>query len=192
MIRRIKIALLRRLYFVNKLCYKNFGRKSCIYKPLNITGKKYISIGDNCNISEGARIEAIDSWDNQNFTPSIEIGDNTSIENNLHMTAAGDLKIGHDCVILSRALITNINHNYGDVHIKIYKQGLIVKKTEIGDYCFIGMDVKIFPGVTIGNNVIIGANSIVMNDLPSYSVCVGAPAKVIKKYNNQLKTWERI
>lgn len=192
MLRRIKVSLLRRCYFIHRLSYKRFGRKSCIYKPINISGKKYISIGNNCNISEGARIEAINKWGNQRFAPSIEIGDNTSIENNLHMTSACKLKIGHDCTILSRAMITNINHNYNRINKKVNEQDLIVSDIEIGNYCFIGMDVKIFPGVKIGDNVIVGANSIVMNNLPPYSVCVGVPARVIKKYNVLTKSWERI
>ena len=115
---------------------------------------------------------------------------NTSIENFLHMTSAGSIKIGHDCVILSRVLITNIDHEYAEINRKVMEQELIVKDVEIGDYCFLGMDVKVFPGVKIGDNVIVGANSIVMHDLPSYTVCVGTPAKPIKKYNFQQNRWE--
>ena len=170
--RKIKIAFMRRITFVFSPFYKKFGKMSCIYKPLMINGRKYISIGKYCNISEGARLEAISKWGNQNLNPSIEIGDNTSIENFLHLIAA--------------------DHDYLFIGKKVHEQDLIVSDVKIGNYCFIGMDVKVFPGVTIGDNVIVGANSIVMNDIPSYSVCVGVPAKVIKKYNFHTKQWEKV
>ena len=52
--------------------------------------------------------------------------------------------------------------------------------TFIGDYCFIGVNAIIMPGVNIGNEVIVGAGSIVTKDIPSNSLAVGNPAKVIK------------
>ena len=190
--RKMKIAFMRRIAFVVSPFYKKFGKMSCIYKPLMINGRKYISIGKYCNISEGARLEAISKWGNQNLNPSIEIGDNTSIENFLHLIAAGKVQIGHNCVFSSRVMITSIDHDYLFIGKKVHEQDLIVSDVKIGNYCFIGMDVKVFPGVTIGDNVIVGANSIVMNDIPSYSVCVGVPAKVIKKYNFHTKQWEKV
>ncbi|TCK04455.1 acyltransferase [Phorcysia thermohydrogeniphila] len=54
-------------------------------------------------------------------------------------------------------------------------------KTYIGDYCFIGVNSVILPGVRIGNHVIIGAGSVVTKDIPDNSIAVGNPAKVIKK-----------
>ena len=190
--RKIRIAILRRLYFLYLPFYKHIGKKACIYKPLCVKGRKYISIGERCNISEGARIEAIDQWNEQEFYPEIIIGNNTSIENYLHITSAGRIKVGHDCVLSSRVYITNIDHDYSILHQKVNNQKLIVADVEIGNYCFLGMDVKVFPGVTIGDNVIVGSNSIVMNDLPSNSVCVGIPAKVIKTYNFNDNRWEKV
>ena len=89
-------------------------------------------------------------------------------------------------------MISSIVFDYLFIGKKVHEQDLIVSDVKIGNYCFIGMDVKVFPGVTIGDNVIVGANSIVMNDIPSYSVCVGVPAKVIKKYNFHTKQWEKV
>lgn len=60
---------------------------------------------------------------------------------------------------------------------KVYKYGNV----EIGDNCWIGANVFINPGVKIGDFVVIGANSVVTKDIPSYSIAVGSPAKIIKK-----------
>jgi len=56
---------------------------------------------------------------------------------------------------------------------------IVVKKVVIGNHVFLGLNSIVMPGVTIGDNVIIGAGSIVTKDIPSNSVAVGSPAKVI-------------
>lgn len=51
----------------------------------------------------------------------------------------------------------------------------------MGDNVWIGAAVQVMPGVTIGNNVVIGAGSVVVKDIPDNSIAVGNPCKVIKK-----------
>jgi acetyltransferase-like isoleucine patch superfamily enzyme len=58
----------------------------------------------------------------------------------------------------------------------------VIKPITVGSNVFIGYGTIILPGVTIGDNVVIGAGSIVSRDIPSDSVAVGAPARVIKSY----------
>jgi len=54
------------------------------------------------------------------------------------------------------------------------------KTTRIGNYCFIGINSIILPGITIGDHVIVGAGSIVTKDIPPNSIVAGNPAKIIK------------
>lgn len=68
----------------------------------------------------------------------------------------------------------------------------MVKPTKIGEYCCIYSNTVILAGVKIGNNVIIGANSVVTKDIPDYCVAVGSLAKIIKKYIMNTKTWEKV
>ena len=58
-----------------------------------------------------------------------------------------------------------------------------IGRVKIGDNVFIGANTTVLPGVTIGDNVVIGANSVVVKDIPSNSVAVGNPCKIIKEYN---------
>lgn len=189
---QIKKAITRRLCFFKKIGYKEYGKHSLIYKPICILNKKYIKIGNNVTISEYARIEVINDWNKIKYHPSLEIGDNCSFEQYAKIICTTNLSIGHDCTFSYNVFISTANHDYTKIDKNISNQQLIDNPVKIGNYCFIGMDVKIFPGVTIGNNVIVGANSIVIHDLPSYTVCIGVPAKPIKKYNFDTKRWEKL
>ena len=60
-------------------------------------------------------------------------------------------------------------------------------KVKIGSNCFIGARTLILPNVNIGNNVIVGAGSVVTRDIPSNSVAVGNPCRVIKTYNEYME-----
>ncbi|MCD6227070.1 transferase [Candidatus Micrarchaeota archaeon] len=57
----------------------------------------------------------------------------------------------------------------------------VKKDVKVGNNCWIGYRVFIKEGVTIGDNVVIGAGSVVTKDIPSYSIAAGCPARVIKK-----------
>jgi len=54
----------------------------------------------------------------------------------------------------------------------------------VGNNVWIGGAVTILPGVTIGDNVTIGAGSVVVRDIPSNCVAVGNPCKVVRKLDN--------
>lgn len=187
-----KMKVSRSFWFLHKMSYKQFGKKSIIYKPLFITGKKYISIGKNVTIRNNARIECISKWNQKQYDPLITIGDNTIFEQDSHIISNAKLEIGANCLFSARVFITTCEHNYNKIGVPIIQQDLSDQSVSIGNNCFIGMDAKIFPGVKIGENVIIGSNAIVMEDIPSFSVAIGAPAKVIKKYDFNEKKWKKI
>lgn len=188
----VKVAVKRRFWFLFGFHYGKFGKKSCIYKPLCVIGKKNIRIEDNVFIRNGARIECVSRWGKEKYLPEISIGRGTVIEQSSHIISAGKLSIGEGNVISSNVFISNVEHFFGEIDKSVLDQSLIVNDVQIGNYCFIGTGVKILSGSCIGNNVIIGAGSVVKGNIPDYSVVVGTPARVVKKYNFETKQWERI
>ena len=64
-----------------------------------------------------------------------------------------------------------------------------IGRVTIGNNVFIGANTIILPNLRIGDDCVIGANSVVTHDIPDYSVAVGAPAKVIKQYNFKQNKW---
>ena len=191
-IKSIKLAVARRFNIFFARNYGQIGTKSIIYKPISICGKKNIFLGDNILIRENARIEVLSNWNGDTLFPKLKIDSNTSFEQGAKIICTTNLEIGNNCVFSYNVFISTAHHEYKEISKNVLKQPLINKPIKIGNYCFIGMDVKIFPGVTIGDNVIVGTNSIVINNLPSYTVCTGIPAKPIKKYNFTTKCWEKI
>lgn len=75
-----------------------------------------------------------------------------------------------------------------DASTKVFLNYTRVANVKIGNNIFIGAHSIVLPGVTIGDNVIIGAGSIVSRNIPSNSVAVGSPAKVIKPLSEYLET----
>ena len=69
----------------------------------------------------------------------------------------------------------------------IYSSPVIIKKN-----VWLGEHVSVLMGVTIGEGSIIGANSVVSKDIPAYTIAVGVPAKVIKKFNFEIQKWETV
>lgn len=180
-------------YIIGKFTYKKFGKGSVVYAPDRILGKKHISISDNVSILHHARMEAIGRYNELQFYPHLEIGINTSIGQNFHAIACGDLTIGRDVTISGNVFISDVAHNYQEIGLHILDQELLYQKTQIGDGCFIGYGAAIQPGVILGKQCVVGTNAVVLSgNYPDYSVLAGVPARVIKRYNVESKKWEKV
>lgn len=171
---------------VYKPFFGKIGNLSYIGKPLYISGKKKIKIENRVRIYPGARMEAI--GDNGKIT----IRKNTSIGQNFHITSCdSELEIQANTTISGNVFITNIDHDYTVIDRHIMEQDYITRKTVIGENCFIGYGVGIQAGTVLGKQCIVGANSVVRGVFPDYCVIVGAPARIVKKYNIETKRWEK-
>ncbi|MGQ7945280.1 acyltransferase [Flavobacterium sp. WC2509] len=188
---RIYIALFRKLWFViNKRNYKKLGGNSFIKNPLIVT-PKFISVSDNVFVQANARIEGITSYEGISFYPHIEIGENCTIQQNLHLTCAQSVFVGKNTAIAANVTITDINHPYENIDLSIEKQPLEVTPVSIGEDCKIYNNAVILPGTKIGKHCVIGANSVVLGNFPDYSIVVGAPAKIIRRYCFATNQWKK-
>ena len=150
---------------------------------------EFISFEKKVYIGPHARIEGISEWNDRRFTPNIRFCEGASVQQNLHLTCANSVVVGKNTAIAANVTITDIHHPYIDISIPIEQQMIEVKEVEIGDGCKIYSNVVILPGVHIGKHVTVGANSVVTKDIPSYSVAVGNPARIIKSYDFKTNKW---
>lgn len=159
------------------------GGRLFIRYPFFVLGYKYITIGQNFSAGKDFRIECWDNYAGEKYTPSIVIGDNVSIGYRCHIGAINGITIKDSVLIGSNVLIMDHSHgkwgetiNLSPIKRPLYSKGKIV----IEENVWIGDNVAILPNVKIGKGSIVGANAVVINDIPNYSLAVGNPAKIVK------------
>jgi maltose O-acetyltransferase len=108
---------------------------------------------------------------------NIHIGDNFYANHNLTILDICETRIGSNVFIGPNVLITGATHPLDPIARRETESGLPIT---IGNDVWIGGNVVILPGVTIGDNSTIGAGAVVTKDIPNNSVAVGNPARVIK------------
>ena len=156
------------------------GQRSRIEKVDFLRAPHRLFLGNGVFIGHGARIEAFVQHGCEVYSPTITIGDETTIEPYSHIGAAAEVRIGRNVLMASRIYITDHDHGYDDPNSHIGSQPLRIAPVWIGDFVWLGESVMVLKGVTIGHHAIIGAGSVVTRDIPPYAIAVGAPARVIR------------
>ena len=154
-----------------------------MWKPTTIFNEQYISIGEDTLIGPGVALSAGMVPGQECITnPVVSIGDRCLIGKGSGIVGHFSITIGNDVWTGHHVYITDQNHGYEDVSVPISRQSQPERAVIIGDGSWLGHGSIILPGVTIGEHVVIGANSVVTKNIPSFSVAVGSPARVIRKY----------
>ena len=113
------------------------------------------------------------------------IGDNVQINDACHIAAISKISIGDNVLIASRVFITDHDHGYvskKSMLLSPLKRVLVSSPVVIENDVWIGENVTILKGVKIGRGSIIGAGSVVTKNIPRFSLALGVPAKVAKKF----------
>lgn len=182
------------LKYIYKLKAKKYFRKfkSKIGKIVSIKNFDCILLEDNVFVNDYCKIDVIKNFAGNSFDPKIIIEKNVIIGSFFVTYVTDKLKIGSETILAHNVTILTENHGMNTESEKPYHaQPLISKEVEIGKNCWIGCNVTICPGVHLGNNVIVGANSLVNKSFPDNVMIAGVPAKIIKKYNFEKHSWEK-
>ena len=175
---------------IQGLRFAKFGSCCSLGRRVRILGGRFCEFGDFVSVASNTRIECFSAHNLDTFKPTFRVGSGTSINFDCHIACINSIVIGRDVLIASRVFISD--HSHGDPSNQEHsamppscrplhsKSGI-----EIGDCAWIGEGVSILPGSKIGDNCIIGANSVVSGVIPSNSIAVGAPARVIRKLNEK-------
>ncbi|MFK4443107.1 acetyltransferase-like isoleucine patch superfamily enzyme [Caballeronia udeis] len=166
--------------------FNEFGRGARILRPIRISGSDNISIGRDAFINNFAWLETIACFDKK---PALRIERGVYVGNSAHIIATQSIVIEADVLIADRVYIADYAHGYKDVRLPVKHQPLTPRApVRIGTGTWIGENAVVI-GCTIGRNCVIGANSVVLTDIPDYCVAVGTPARVIRRWNPRTDKW---
>ncbi len=136
-------------------------------------GTKAIRIGKRCRIGVGTEFETFRNG-------HVHLGDDIRINRGCTLVSYAAISIGKLTIIGEYVSIRDANHGMAmDTPMKFQEHE--AAPISIGSDVWIGRGSCILPGVTIGDGVVIGANSVVTTDIPAYSIAAGTPARVIRK-----------
>lgn len=137
-----------------------------------------ISIGENSFLMHHTMLHVFNF---RNLSQAgISIGKNCFFGEFNVIRGQGGVHIGNDVYTGPMVQIVAVNHVYADPNRPIREQGITAKGIVIEDDVWLGANVTVVDGVTIGKGSIIGAGAVVTGDIPPYSIAVGTPARPVK------------
>lgn len=182
--------------------FANTPKNLKIELPRRIFEPHCISIGDNVNIGPGSLLVAQTYYPTetmqhpnehrpiQHFSPQLRIGHRVTATGNLTLSALQEVVIGDDVMFAANVMVADGMHGFANANEPYkYQPMWRIAPVRIERGCWIGQNVVVMPGVTIGEFSIIGANSVVTQSVPARSIAIGAPARVIKRWDERKQCW---
>ena len=169
--------------FVNPLMHKK-GKGSKIRRPsrMDLFPYKKFELGKNSTVESYCVIN--------NGAGDVLIGDRVRV--GIGSVIIGPVVMGNGSGMGQHVFLSGFNHGFKDGDRNSSEQELDLRPKIIEEEAHIGANSVIVPGITIGKRSQIGAGSVVTKDVPPFSVVVGNPAKVIKRYDLETKEWKRV
>lgn len=163
-------GLIRLRLAAEDLCFElNHTRPNDVNKKNEILAKLIPDLGENCVILTPFMTD---------YGCYCHIGANTFLNHNAYLMDCGGITIGEHCFIGPNCgLYTGIHPTIANERNQGLERALPIT---IGDHCWLGGDVTVLPGVSIGENTIIGAGSVVTKDIPANVIAVGNPCRVLR------------
>jgi acetyltransferase-like isoleucine patch superfamily enzyme len=145
---------------------------------LEALGDGRLEIGAHVLLEPGVWITAPDP-------ARVRVGGGTFLNRGVMIAAVDLVEIGEHCMLANGCMVTDADHRFDDPDRPVTWQGFTSKgPTRIGANVWLGANVVVTSGVTIGERCVIGANSVVTRDVPAFSVAAGAPARVLRSIDH--------
>lgn len=170
--------------------------------PYEIDNPHLIHVGDGSRFGPGTVLRASRAYPgrwlahpsgqhlSQTFTPELVLGERVTATASLQIAAFARVTVEDDVMFAGNVFVSDATHGSvrGDVPYK-YQGMTIPAPVRIGRGSWIGQNVVVMPGVTIGAYCVVGANSVVTQDIPEGSVAVGVPARVVRRWDPATGHW---
>jgi acetyltransferase-like isoleucine patch superfamily enzyme len=164
--------------------FGTFGSRSVICFPVTaLVNERYIHIGEGTMIGPHVTLSA-------GMVPGqrclservVGIGDRCLIGRGSGIVGHLSIEIGDDVWTGHHVYITDQNHGYEDLDVPVSRQTAPEQPVVVGDGSWLGHGTVVLPGARIGRHVVVGANSVVVGELPDRCIAVGAPARVVRQH----------
>lgn len=170
-------------WFVNPLYHKKGkGAKVCRRVRMDVLPFNNFELGANSTIEDFSVVN--------NGVGPVSIGSNSRI--GLGNVLIGPIKVGNQVIFAQNVVLSGLNHGYEDVNIPIRLQKVTTAQITVEDEVWIGANAVLTAGITVGKHSVVAGGSVVVKDVPPYSVVAGNPARILKQYNAESKQWERV
>ena len=170
-------------WFVNPFFHKKGkGSKVCRRTRMDVLPFNEFSLGAHSTIEDFSTVN--------NGVGPVHIGSNSRV--GMGNVIIGPVTIGNQVILAQNIVCSGLNHGYEDVNTPIRMQAVTTTSITIEDECWLGANVVVTAGVTIGKHSVVAAGAVVTKDIPPYSIAVGNPARVIKKYDAEKQEWVKV
>jgi serine acetyltransferase len=162
-----------------------FGRHAALMAPLGVIyNERYLSIGDETLIGPNVCLTAgINGEQSMLATPTVSIGRKCVIGRGSHLIGHWSIELGDEIQTGPYVYITDQNHSYEAINQPVGWQRPSEAAVKIGSGSWIGANVVILPGTTLGKNTVVAAGAVVRGTFPDHVVLGGVPAKVLRHYS---------
>jgi acetyltransferase-like isoleucine patch superfamily enzyme len=164
-----------------------------------LLGLSHMRIGNHFSAGDHLWLQAVTTYAGQPHSPQLSIGDNTNLSDSVHIACLHRIEIGHGLLAGSRVLISDHTHgvytgpNHSSPEVAPAQRPLSSPgPILIGHNVWLGDGVCVLAGAVIGDGAIIGANSIVRGTIPAATIAVGAPARVVRRWDESRSEWVRV
>jgi lipopolysaccharide O-acetyltransferase len=171
-----------------KLC---LPQATVLRRPFYVRNVGTVKIGKGFTTGPGLILDVLSA------NAKLTIGTNVKVNHRLHLGVLESVEIGDDVLMASNIFISD--HSHGTYRgagqcspeTPPNHRPLVTAPVKIGDRAWLGENVCVLPGVTIGAGAIIGAGSVVTTHIPENAIAAGSPARVIKLWDAESQTWKK-
>lgn len=180
----------------NRLLAKQLGVTRVSVGPgARIQGLSYMEIGDDFVAGPDLWLEAVSRFNDESFAPRLVIGEHVRASRWVHVAVTNRVEVGDHVLIGSKTLITD--HNHGSYAVPSTAPSVPPAlrplsrefTTRVGSNVWLCDGVVVTAGAVIGEGSVIGANSVVIGSIPPFTIAVGSPARVIKRFDFAKQQW---
>ena len=176
----------------NRFLFGEYGRDVYIGSGVVVNRPRFVSLGDRVRILRNTSIN-LHPMDRHSEKILLTLGNDVIISENCYISACNSIIIEENVGISPNVMIIDATRKPGDIDRPSKEEDLTEGGyVKIEADSWIAYSACVLPNVTIGRHAIIGALSVVNCDIPPYSLAVGSPAEVVKRYDFSKEAWVKV